>query len=104
MATMMGWTWVARRWPGSLPLPEGKVTIGSPVSHVRSHLRSGTMVMVMAGPMQLCCYCHEITERTSDGDRLACSMCGRPYLIAPPVQPMQFVSRPADLTPPDQST
>jgi hypothetical protein len=45
------------------------------------------MVIVMGGSSQLCCYCNEVTERTSDGDRLACSMCGRPYLVAPD-QPM----------------
>ena len=62
------------------------------------------MVMVMAGSTQLCCYCHEITERTSDGDRLACSMCGRPYLVvAPPAQPTPYASRPADLTANDQT-
>ena len=40
------------------------------------------MVIVMGGSSQLCCYCNEVTERTSDGDRLACSICGRPYLVA----------------------
>ena len=60
-----------------------------PVSHVRSHLRKGIMVIVMGGSSQLCCYCNEVTERTSDGDRLACSMCGRPYLVAPD-QPIPY--------------
>ena len=74
--------------------------IGWPVSHVRSHLGSGIMVIVMGGSSQLCCYCNEVTERTSDGDRLACSMCGRPYWVAPD-QPMPY-ARPADLPPHDQ--
>jgi hypothetical protein len=52
-------------------------------------------VIVMGGSSQLCCYCNEVTERTSDGDRLACSMCGRPYLVAPD-QPMPYY-RPSDL-------
>jgi hypothetical protein len=43
------------------------------------------MVMVM-GALQLCFFCHEITERTSDGDRLACAVCGRPYAVVFPVQ------------------
>ena len=47
------------------------------------------MVIVMGSSSQLCCYCNEITERTCDGDRLACSMCGRPYLVAPD-QPMPY--------------
>lgn len=51
----------------------------------------------MGGLTQLCCYRHEITERTSDGDRLACSMCGRPYLAAPSAQPMAPALQPADL-------
>jgi hypothetical protein len=55
------------------------------------------MVIVMGTSSQLCCYCNEITERTSDGDRLACSMCGRPYLVAPD-QPMPYAC-PADPTP-----
>lgn len=79
---------------------QGRVTIGRPVSHVHSRLRSGTMVMAMGGSMQLCCYCHEITERTSDGDRVACSMCGRPYLVALPPPPMPHAPRPCDRTPP----
>ena len=41
------------------------------------------MVVTMGGSTQLCWHFHEITERTSDGDRLACSICGRPYLVAP---------------------
>jgi hypothetical protein len=45
------------------------------------------MVLVMGGSTELCRYCHEITERTSDGDRLACSACGRPYLVTPPAPP-----------------
>jgi hypothetical protein len=56
----------------------------------------------MGGSTQLCCYCNEITERTSDGDRVACSMCGRPYLAAPPDQSMPD-ARPVDLTPDDQA-
>jgi len=56
----------------------------------------------MGGSTQLCCYCNEITERTSDGDRVACSMCGRPYLAAPPDQSMPY-ARPVDLTPDDQA-
>jgi len=40
--------------------------------------------MFMGGSTQFCYHCHEVTERTSDGDRVACSMCGRPYLIALP--------------------
>ena len=44
-------------------------------------------VLVMGGSTELCRYCHEITERTSDGDRLACSACGRPYLVTPPGPP-----------------
>lgn len=71
-----------------------------PVSHVRSHLRKSIMVIVMGGSSQLCCYCNEVTERTSDGDRLACSMCGRPYLVTPD-QPMPY-DRPAGLPPHDQ--
>jgi hypothetical protein len=73
--------------------------IGRPISHVRSHRRSGTMVMVMDGLFQLCCHCHEIIERTSDGDRLACSMCGRPYSVAPPAQPMPYALRLAETWP-----
>lgn len=46
-------------------------------------IRSGIMMIVMGGVMQLCYFCHQITERTSDGDRVACSMCGRPYLVTP---------------------
>jgi tetratricopeptide (TPR) repeat protein len=38
----------------------------------------------MGGRAQLCYFCHEITERISDGDRVACSACGRPYLGAFP--------------------
>ena len=57
----------------------------------------------MGGSTQLCWHCHEITERTSDGDRLACSMCGRPYLVAPPDQPMPSAPRPAQLTPHDKA-
>jgi hypothetical protein len=48
------------------------------------------MVVIMGGSTQLCWHCHEITERTSDGDRLACSMCGRPYLVAPSWPPSQW--------------
>jgi hypothetical protein len=54
-------------------------------------------MVVMGGLTQLCCYCHEITERTCDGDGLACSMRGRPYLAAPPAQPMALALRPTDL-------
>lgn len=43
--------------------------VGRPVSHVRSRFRSGTMVMVMGGATQVCCYCREIPERTSDAVR-----------------------------------
>jgi hypothetical protein len=90
------------RWQMSalLRLLEAR-TIDGPVSHVRSYLREGIMVIVMGGSSQLCCYCNEITERTSDGDRLACSMCGRPYLVIPD-QPRPY-DRPADLTPHDQA-
>ena len=56
------------------------------------------MVTMMDGLTRLCCYCHEITERTCDGDRLACSMCGRPYPVAPTAHPAPFALRPADLT------
>jgi hypothetical protein len=59
------------------------------------------MVIVMGGSSQLCCYCNEVTERTTDGDRLACSMCGRPYLVGL-VQPMQD-ARTADLPQHDQA-
>jgi hypothetical protein len=38
----------------------------------------------MSAKTQLCRDCHQITERTSDGDRLACSVCGRPYVLAGP--------------------
>jgi len=31
--------------------------------------------------LEMCYFCHEITERTSDGDRVTCLMCGRPYLV-----------------------
>jgi hypothetical protein len=85
-------------WPG-----QRRETTGWPVSRVHRHLRGGTMVIVMGGLTQLCCCCHEITERTSDGDRLACSMCGRPYMVTPPAQLMPFTLRPADLLPHDQT-
>lgn len=59
--------------------------------------------MFMGGSTQLCYHCHEVTERTSDGDRVACSMCGRPYLVALP-RSADAVDRPsAGLTSQDQA-
>jgi hypothetical protein len=55
--------------------------------YVPSDLCGGTMVIVMTGSTQLCCHCHEITERASDGDRVACSVCGRPYCVPRIVRP-----------------
>ena len=91
-------TTATRQMSALLRLREVKA-VGWPVSHVRSHLRRG-MVIVMGGSSQLCCYCNEVTERTSDGDRLACSMCGRPYLVAPD-QPTPY-ARPTDPPPHDR--
>jgi hypothetical protein len=61
-------------------------------------LSSSTTVMFVGGSTQLCYHCHEVTERTSDGDRVACSMCGRPYLIAPPSSAGALDTRSADMT------
>lgn len=60
-------------------------------------------VMVMGGSTQLCCHCHEVTERTSDGDRVACSVCGRPFPVAlsSPADPVGTLR--ADPTPHDQT-
>ena len=65
-----------------------------------SHLRRGIMVIVMGGSSQLCCYCNEVTERTSDGDRLG-PLDVRTAVLAAPDQPMPY-ARPADLPPHDQ--
>ncbi len=59
------------------------------------------MVTVMGGSTQLCYHCHEVTERTSDGDRVACSVCGRPYSVTPSDRDDAADSRSADLTPHD---
>jgi tetratricopeptide (TPR) repeat protein len=49
------------------------------------------------GRTQRCYFCHEITERISDGDRVACSACGRPYLVTLAGRADALSSRPAGL-------
>jgi hypothetical protein len=76
-------------WPPDTSQPSGSV--------------SSITVMFMGGSTQLCYHCHEVTERTSDGDRVACSMCGRPYPIALPSS-ADAIDRPsAGLTSQDQT-
>jgi len=55
------------------------------------------MVLVMGGSTQLCRFCHEVTARTSDGDRAACSSCGRPYPVMLSAPSGAAGDRPAEL-------